>query len=102
MSSVHAAAYDTVLEGYRIPKDTWIIPILFTVNEDDNTWEEPDVFKPERFLDENGKCHRPDYLVPFGIGMLTTPLTAASIVQLVSVTKNVFIVHMFDLVLIDV
>lgn len=29
---------------------------------------EPRKFKPERFLDENGKVKKHEYLVPFGIG----------------------------------
>ena len=68
LSIVHAAAYDTILDGHRIPKGTWIFPMLYAVNGDDKTWEEPSVFKPERFLDENGNCHRPEHLLPFGIG----------------------------------
>ena len=68
LTVTHTTAYDTVLNGYKIPKDTWVFAMLFAVNEDGKEWQNPDVFMPERFLDEYGTCKRPQNLVPFGIG----------------------------------
>ena len=68
LSVMHATAHETVLNGHRIPKGTWVFPMLYAVNENDKGWEDPDAFKPERFIDQNGECHRPDNLIPFGIG----------------------------------
>ena len=31
-------------------------------------WEDGDEFKPERFLDEEGKVLRDEHLIPFSIG----------------------------------
>ena len=68
MSVIHAAAYDTTLRGYRIPKGTWIFQRLCAVSEDDRQWQDPYDFKPERFLDNNGKYQRSEHLLPFGLG----------------------------------
>lgn len=44
-------------------------PALNGCNMDTKTWQEPDKFKPERFLDENGEFDRKlDKSLPFGAG----------------------------------
>ena len=56
------------LEGHIIPKNTHVIPLLHGVHMDPEVWEEPEVFKPERFLTEDGKLHKPKHFMPFGAG----------------------------------
>ncbi|XP_072396455.1 methyl farnesoate epoxidase-like isoform X3 [Diabrotica undecimpunctata] len=64
----HRALRDTYLCGYRIPKDVLVIANLYgCMLEEGCEYENPDVFKPERFL-ENGKIFLPDSFIPFGIG----------------------------------
>ena len=70
----HIAAYDTTLNGYRIPKGTWISPMLYAISLSQDTWIDPGVFRPERFLDDSEKCHRPENLLPFGLGKACTVL----------------------------
>lgn len=42
---------------------------LYGSHKDPNVWEDPEVFMPERFLDENGKlCLKKDRSLPFGAG----------------------------------
>ena len=41
---------------------------LWHMNMDEMVWPEPKVFKPERFLDENGKFMYRKELMPFGRG----------------------------------
>ncbi|CRK95079.1 CLUMA_CG008557, isoform A, partial [Clunio marinus] len=56
------------LRGYRIPKDTTVLISLKSVHMDPEFWKDPEVFRPERFLDENMKIHNVERLIPFAIG----------------------------------
>jgi 26-hydroxylase len=56
--------------GYRIPKNTEIIPLLYAVNNDPELWELPEKFLPSRFLNAEGRVTKPDHFIPFGIGKL--------------------------------
>ena len=68
----HVAAEDTTLQGFFIPKDTILLPNLWAVHHDANVWSEPEKFKPERFLDEDGNVHQPeDNYAPFSVGKFT-------------------------------
>ena len=64
----HAATEDTSLNGYSIPKGTQIMINWNSVNHDPEIWPEPAVFKPERFLDENGKYKSRTEFAPFAQG----------------------------------
>jgi len=35
---------------------------------DPSVWSDPEVFRPERFIDEDGKLVGRDRIVPFGLG----------------------------------
>ena len=37
-------------------------------HNDPSVWKEPELFRPERFLDEEGKFRPREELTPFGIG----------------------------------
>ncbi|XP_066298300.1 cytochrome P450 2U1-like [Branchiostoma lanceolatum] len=59
---------DTVLHGYDIPRGTMVHVNLWSVLTDPNLWENPDQFKPERFLDNQGQYMKKDAFIPFSIG----------------------------------
>ncbi|EFO82524.1 hypothetical protein GCK72_024534 [Caenorhabditis remanei] len=54
--------------GYEIPVNTEIIPALGATLFDPNVFESPKMFKPERFLDEEGKYRVMEEFRPFGLG----------------------------------
>lgn len=56
------------LNGYRIPKNAHVVPLLHTVHMDPNLWESPEEFKPCRFLSPEGKVTKPEFFMPFGVG----------------------------------
>lgn len=59
---------DTMLEGYLVLKNTTVLTGLETVNTDVEYWGDPDVFRPERFLDENNNIVKTERLVFFAQG----------------------------------
>ncbi|KAK4873493.1 hypothetical protein RN001_015522 [Aquatica leii] len=58
----------TVLEEYDIPKDTTVLINLHAVLMNKDVWGDPDVFRPERFLDENGQICIAEEFLPFSMG----------------------------------
>ncbi|XP_078617917.1 steroid 17-alpha-hydroxylase/17,20 lyase-like [Branchiostoma floridae x Branchiostoma japonicum] len=70
----HATTVDTTLRGYHIPKGTWIFPNLWALHYDPDIWGDPDTFRPERFLDDNGRpIPKPAALMPFSVGRRACP-----------------------------
>ncbi|XP_060067158.1 cytochrome P450 2J2-like [Ylistrum balloti] len=65
---LHSANCDTYLDGYFIPKGTTIIPNIDSVLKDPDNFENPHEFKPERFIDAEGKVFKPETFIPFFFG----------------------------------
>ncbi|XP_072014291.1 cytochrome P450 2U1-like [Amphiura filiformis] len=63
-----AATIDTKLYGYDIEQGTMVMPNLWAVHHDERIWKDVESFKPERFLDSDGKLNRREELIPFAIG----------------------------------
>ncbi|XP_006116271.1 cytochrome P450 2H2-like [Pelodiscus sinensis] len=68
LSLPHAVTRDVHIRQYLIPKDTTIFPALNSVLYDSKEFPNPEQFKPEHFLDENGAFKKSDYFVPFSAG----------------------------------
>ncbi|XP_076644545.1 putative cytochrome P450 304a1 [Halictus rubicundus] len=64
---LHKAMKDTTLCGYNVPKDSFVITNLSGMNSDPELWGDPENFRPERFLKEDGKLGK-DLTFPFGFG----------------------------------
>ncbi|XP_077969413.1 vitamin D 25-hydroxylase-like [Styela clava] len=64
----HKTNEDAILHGYTIPKDTTICPNLWAVHHDSQHFENPEEFRPERFLDRDGKFIQSNYVIPFSVG----------------------------------
>lgn len=91
----HRAEKDVFLNGYRIPEDTIVLFDFHSVHNDTQYWEEPDKFRPKRFLDEEGKFRRNSCALPFGLGKrrcLGEQLARSSLFLLFTYT-----VHYFDM-----
>lgn len=59
---------ETTLGGYTIPKNTTVLIGLESVHMDKELWGDPDVFRPERFLNEKKEIIDTKWLMPFGQG----------------------------------
>ena len=70
----HMASEDLTIGGYLIPKGTEIYANFYGANRDPNVWEEPEKFRPERFLSADGtKFIQNNNLIPFGYGKRSCP-----------------------------
>ena len=65
----HAAMRDFKFHGYDIPRGSLVVSNLFFVHHDEQLWENPEDFKPERFLSLDGRSFRKhDAFMPLSIG----------------------------------
>jgi methyl farnesoate epoxidase/farnesoate epoxidase len=49
-------------------QDTRVIISLWSVLNNPDHWGDPEVFRPERFLDSNGKFIKDEWMINFGSG----------------------------------
>ncbi|CAK8679271.1 unnamed protein product [Clavelina lepadiformis] len=68
LSVFHKTNENAEINGFVIPKDTGIMVNLWAVHNDPDYWKEPDIFKPERFIDEKGNFVKSSHLVAFSVG----------------------------------
>jgi cytochrome P450 len=50
-------------------QDTVMIVNLWSFHNDPEFWGDPQIFRPERFLDKDGQLLKKDYSLPFGAGL---------------------------------
>lgn len=69
------AAEDTFFDEYFIPKGSIVIPNLWAVHRNPDLWKDPNTFRPERFLNEDGSAltSKPEYLISFSVGGMMCP-----------------------------
>lgn len=65
---LHSTNNDVELQGYKIPKETLVLSLMYSVFQDPKYWDRPEIFNPGRFLDKSGKIVKKDAQIPFGIG----------------------------------
>ncbi|KAH9510280.1 cytochrome P450 2 sub U member 1 [Bulinus truncatus] len=68
LSIPHVCNADTIVAGYTIPKGAVVLPNLDAVLRSKEIWGDPETFRPERFLDEQGDIVKREELIPFSIG----------------------------------
>ncbi|KAI9165252.1 hypothetical protein LWI28_010473 [Acer negundo] len=72
---LHETAEDAVVSGYYIPAKSRVMINAFAIGRDPGSWEDPDTFRPSRFLKEGV----PDFkgnsfeFIPFGSGRRSCP-----------------------------
>jgi cytochrome P450 len=68
ISGPRRATCTTTLGDYQIPKNTTVLISLRSVHMDPDYWGDPEVFRPERFLDaDKRKIVNTERLLPFGL-----------------------------------
>ncbi|TFK74834.1 cytochrome P450 [Pluteus cervinus] len=68
LSVPRAALHDDVVGGYFIPKGTVVWTNIWAMTHDPNVYEDPDEFRPERFLNPDGSLNNDDKVLAFGFG----------------------------------
>ncbi|XP_015438038.1 PREDICTED: methyl farnesoate epoxidase-like [Dufourea novaeangliae] len=91
----HKTTKDVILDEYEIPKDTIILVDLNSVHNDPGYWDRPEEFRPQRFLDENGRFCQNNASIPFSLGKRRCPgeMLARSTIFLFFA----YVVHYFDI-----
>nr|CAD7569362.1 unnamed protein product [Timema californicum] len=64
LSVIKKCTEDTYFQGYFIPKGTMVVPNLWAAHMDPEFWGDPENFRPDRFLDEQGL--KKDLTLAFG------------------------------------
>ncbi|KAF8890285.1 cytochrome P450 [Gymnopilus junonius] len=64
----HALTEDDVYKGYFIPKGTMVLGNIWAMTRDEELYEEPYKFNPERFLHENGELNDNKRIITYGFG----------------------------------
>ncbi|KAG1804548.1 cytochrome P450 [Suillus subaureus] len=70
----HRVTEDDIHDGYYIPKGSLVIPNIWFMLNDPQTYANPSQFNPERFLDNNGKDPELEpHKICFGFGRRICP-----------------------------
>lgn len=66
---VHRSMEKVEFYNYLIPKNAIMLVSLYSLNMDKIYWKDPENFRPERFLSDEGTLmHHTDQFLPFGLG----------------------------------
>jgi len=63
----HCSKKDVNIDGVIIPAGTLVMPLFVEILKG-SYWGDGTTFRPERFLDAEGKCRKDEHLIPFSIG----------------------------------
>ncbi|ODN06219.1 Methyl farnesoate epoxidase, partial [Orchesella cincta] len=69
----HSTTDHTNFFGYDIPKDTVIIANLHNCHNNRNYWTDPENFRPERFIGDDGNPKKYNAFMPFSTGKRVCP-----------------------------
>ncbi|ONK66673.1 uncharacterized protein A4U43_C06F10790 [Asparagus officinalis] len=87
----HHGTEECVINGYRIPKGANVMISLWSIGRDPAVWDNPEEFRPERFIDNNIEFRGDFRLLSFGSGrrmcagmqlaLIWTPLIIAQMIH---------------------
>ncbi|KAK7910123.1 hypothetical protein WMY93_014807 [Mugilogobius chulae] len=64
----HTAMTQSSLGGHPVQPGTRVLVNMWAIHHQPKDWDQPDLFKPERFLDDRGERYSPSGFLPFGAG----------------------------------
>ncbi|XP_016567604.2 probable (S)-N-methylcoclaurine 3'-hydroxylase isozyme 2 [Capsicum annuum] len=91
----HRAIETCQIMSYTIPKDAQIIVNVWAITRDPSIWEEPEMFRPQRFLSSDMDFKGNDFeFLPFGAGRRICPGLPMAAIKVLLVVAS--LVHFFD------
>jgi cytochrome P450 len=69
----HTSLEDDIYRGFYFPKGTLVMPNIWAITRDEAVYPDPESFKPERFLEEDGSLNHDDISYVFGFGRRLCP-----------------------------
>ena len=63
----HVVQKEVTVNGLTLPIGAMVMPLMKELLQG-SYWDNGETFRPERFLDSDGKCRKDDHLIPFSIG----------------------------------
>jgi len=70
---MHSTMEDVIFENYFLPKDTLVCGDFNQIHNSKEHWGDPENYRPERFITENGEFQKDENIVPFSIGKRICP-----------------------------
>ncbi|ODN05582.1 Methyl farnesoate epoxidase [Orchesella cincta] len=70
---MHTALENTEFKGYFLPKRTVLLFNLYEIHHNKDYWKDPENFRPERFITEEGTFRKDDHVMPFFTGKRSCP-----------------------------
>merc|ERR1712071_483105 len=64
---------DTTVNGFFIPKGTWVLLHFYAMSRKEEDWKDAHLFRPERFLDEQGAFQKNENFLVFSTGRRHCP-----------------------------
>nr|XP_054589833.1 steroid 17-alpha-hydroxylase/17,20 lyase isoform X2 [Nothobranchius furzeri]XP_054589834.1 steroid 17-alpha-hydroxylase/17,20 lyase isoform X2 [Nothobranchius furzeri]XP_054589835.1 steroid 17-alpha-hydroxylase/17,20 lyase isoform X2 [Nothobranchius furzeri] len=64
----HTAMTHSSIGGYAVSRGTRVLVNMWSIHHDPRLWDKPDLFLPDRFLDDQGQRVTPACFLPFGAG----------------------------------
>nr|XP_019951005.1 PREDICTED: steroid 17-alpha-hydroxylase/17,20 lyase-like [Paralichthys olivaceus] len=64
----HTAMTHSSIGGHSVGPGTRVLVNMWSIHHDPRHWDKPDLFNPDRFLDDQGQRVTPSCFLPFGAG----------------------------------
>ncbi|CAL8121420.1 unnamed protein product [Orchesella dallaii] len=88
-----AVVEDTYCRKFLVPKGTYVMANIYNIHHDKIYWKDPENFRPERFIDNEGHFKSDPRVKPFGFGKrncLGEPLASTSLLHYLVVLMQNF------------
>jgi len=80
---------DTTVNGFFIPKGTWVLLHFYAMSRKEEDWKDAHLFRPERFLDEQGAFQKNENFLVFSTGRRHCPGETLAKTELFTLVANI-------------